>query len=509
MKLKQESPVPLGMVTDLFEQLNTHGIEYCHWKSNPGLPQSLAGLTDLDLLISRDGAGRFRTLLFQNNFKGVVSHPSLQYPAVEDYLGFDATTGTMVHLHVHYRMILGEQHVKNYCLPLEKAFLTNVEMQHGVKVPTPALEISVLVLRALIKCRNRDLLKELLGERPGRAISTGIRFEIEDLLEKISLDDIAATLRQNIDFVPIKLVLGVLGVLQEPNGAAWALYKLRREARRTLAPYRRYGPLRARLVYYRGLLTRERPFRVVFKKLFPWRGFKKRPASGGLSLAFVGPDGSGKSTILEQLQPWLARRFNVCTYYGGSARPSFRTRWFRSASKLFKRIHRNCTRIFGDRILLFRVTRASKFLFDCLRFIAEGRDRYGRYKAGTRKAGQGWIVLYDRYPLPAIRIGDRYVDGPRIASMCGDSAGRVARLLSRIEESIYKQIRPPEHVFVLRVSLKQAYRRKPDHRPEALELKCSAFDNFKPDEFAHSDVNTEHGFERTMLEVKTIIWNLL
>ena len=40
-------------------------------------------------------------------------------PGMESFLGFDPTTGTLLHLDVHYRLVLGEQLIKNHHLPVE------------------------------------------------------------------------------------------------------------------------------------------------------------------------------------------------------------------------------------------------------------------------------------------------------------------------------------------------------------------------------------------------------
>ena len=112
---------PLALVGRLFQALDQQGIGYCHWKSNANLERSLRGLTDLDLLVARTDSSRFRKVLCQHDFKPALSPPLNIYPAMEDYIGYDRETGLLVHLHIHYQLILGEMGVKNYRLPLEEA----------------------------------------------------------------------------------------------------------------------------------------------------------------------------------------------------------------------------------------------------------------------------------------------------------------------------------------------------------------------------------------------------
>ena len=108
----------LVAVSRLFDQLNACDIRYCHWKSNCNLDRSLRGATDLDLLVDPCDASRFRSILYQHGLKALVVAPNQQYPSIEHYLGFDARTGQLFHPHVHFQLVLGEQYVKNYRLPL-------------------------------------------------------------------------------------------------------------------------------------------------------------------------------------------------------------------------------------------------------------------------------------------------------------------------------------------------------------------------------------------------------
>ena len=59
-------------------------------------------------------------ILAELEFKRFSAVPSRAYPGIEDYLGMDRATGTLVHLHVHYRLTLGERYIKGYRLPWEE-----------------------------------------------------------------------------------------------------------------------------------------------------------------------------------------------------------------------------------------------------------------------------------------------------------------------------------------------------------------------------------------------------
>ena len=73
----------LTSVHKLIEAFNRNGIRYCHWKSNLALPQALAGQTDIDLLVHRKDASRFRAILSQLCFRPALTTDGEPFPSVE------------------------------------------------------------------------------------------------------------------------------------------------------------------------------------------------------------------------------------------------------------------------------------------------------------------------------------------------------------------------------------------------------------------------------------------
>ena len=133
------------LLTQLFADLNRSGVRYCNWKSSIRIAEGLEGRTDLDLLVDPRDLNRFGKILSAHGVKVFRAAPGKAYPGIENYLGFNSGTGRLFHLHVHHQLVLGEQYVKNYHLPLEPDFLTNTNLQFGVKTPRPEVELIVFV----------------------------------------------------------------------------------------------------------------------------------------------------------------------------------------------------------------------------------------------------------------------------------------------------------------------------------------------------------------------------
>ena len=141
----------LNTVRDLLDRLNGDGIRYCHWKSNWALERTLRGETDLDLLIDRYDAQRFRTLLVGLGFEPSIETGVQALPSTEHHHALDAESGVIVHVHAYYRVISGESIAKNYRLPIEAMLLDNARREGLINVPARGAELIVFVLRMLVK----------------------------------------------------------------------------------------------------------------------------------------------------------------------------------------------------------------------------------------------------------------------------------------------------------------------------------------------------------------------
>lgn len=503
------SPLP-SLIVELFEALRQRGVRYCHWKSNLRLEQGLRGETDLDLLVDPAHRPGFLAVLGDHGARPVRAAPGREYPAIENYLAFDTDSGKLFHLHVHYRLVLGEQFVKNYSLPLEEQFLSSARLQHGVYVPAPELELIVLSLRALLKYRDRDVVKDVLKIRYS-GVPANLTDEIRWLLAQTSLERVEARLRGLGDVAPAETVLAFLRTITATPRDGRTLFRLRGRARRSLAPYQRGSRVRASFVYLRELWRR----RNHVLRFSPARGMTL--PEGGRSLALIGADGAGKSTLCRQLDQWLRGRLDARVYYLGSKEPSRRSELLYLLFRMARRSHSELSRALGEERRLCRALATARQVLLYSHCLSIGLDRYGRYLAGGRLARAGSVVIFDRYPLEALseRMDHRLLDGPQIPRLAGDDRGPLARSFGAAERWLYRRMRPPDHLFVLDVSPEVSVRRKPDHQLETVQAKSRALRELEAAAGPRAGacelvyLSADEPFEEVLGRLKAHIWRVV
>jgi hypothetical protein len=107
----------------LFEAFARDGVAWCGWKNPCRLADAFAGRADLDLLIARADRHKATNILADCGFKLAPDAPGRADAAIASFLGFDPLTGALMHVHAHFRLILGPPLFKNWRLPCEAGFL--------------------------------------------------------------------------------------------------------------------------------------------------------------------------------------------------------------------------------------------------------------------------------------------------------------------------------------------------------------------------------------------------
>ena len=296
----------------LFERFEAEGLRYSSFKSNEHLLDGLAGLTDLDLLADPSQASLAERLLLESGFKRFNSGFSSRYPTMQDHLGFDPESGKLIHVHLHFSLILGAKHEKGHQLPFVGEYLrtSRVDEATGVRIADPNYEMLLLLVRYALKQRWRDYL--LRPTRRAGFVGNAAE-EFAWLQERLDAEKLGRITTEHLGESAGALIPEL--IREVPSRAQ--LRRLRRAAAPALRRARTYPKLTALGLRY----GREAIWwlsGVNKRTLGLPLGMRRTSASGGRVIAILGPDGSGKSTVSAELRKWLAWKVDVVSIYLGS-----------------------------------------------------------------------------------------------------------------------------------------------------------------------------------------------
>jgi thymidylate kinase len=491
----------------LIDELNRSGIRYVQWKSNVRLNESLAGKTDLDLLIDLKQTPDFFRILARHGAKPIYPAQGREIPGISHYLGIDDQTGKFFHLHVHDVLVLGDRLTKNFHIPLEDDFLECGGSILGVKVPHPEAELIILSIRALLKYRDRDVARDILGlpalglVAPG--LTTVMLNELYWLMGQTTLDKVEAHLSVWEEMLPAPPILEFLQLLERGDLSGWKLMRLRARIRRGMSVYQRKSSLENTVAYFHeGWLRRHKLLNSGQKK-------KMTMGKKGLRIAIVGADGAGKSTLVRHLAKWLSWRLNVRVYYMGKPRSRLRLKAVRAFSLLARKSASVIRRVFGKTNSFTKACTSLADWSEALQALEEGRGRYSQFLASERDTREGTIILYDRYPIGEIQVFDHAMDGPRINPNANGPFGPRIEKLAQEERDLYEKILPPDLTIFLQASAEVLQRRKPDHDPHVISVKARAMKHNLLDTLDWVVIQADQPLKRVFFEAQKAIWEQL
>ena len=501
-----QAPAPLEAALRLFRRFDRAGVRYCHFKSNANLGRGLAGETDLDILVDHRQAAAVELALLRSGFRRFRPTFATGYPAIEDYIGFDSERGRLIHVHLHYRLVLGEKHLKNYQLDLADTLLMSriADPATGVYKSDPHHELYLLLVRSALKIRWRDYAMELCGKPFFRG---HLQREFAWLLDRTEVSKVEALARCELG----------------PNGAVrvadllraapsiWKLRALRSCARERLSRQRRLGPLVALIARFArescgiaGVLDR--------RLLHLPTPFRRTCCTGGFSVAFLGTHGAGKSTITEEIRNWLGWKVDVYhVYFGSGAGSSSLLRWPMKALLALRRGALVAPRPGQNRVESARQSSRETPSLGWARVLwalALALEKRSKLKRCLRARHRGMIVICDRYPQVQT-LG--YNDGPLLGAWL-DSPSRLRRRLARIEYRVYERASQlaPDLVIRLDVPPEVAVRRRPTESLQELRRRREVVRAIRYGRRCRLlEIDASGPLDEVSLAVKRAIWQQL
>ena len=250
----------------------------------------------------------------------------------------------------------------------------------------------------------------------------------------------------------------------------------------------------------KSLLFKVKRFAVkLIRRWVPstWLVINKRLRRMGLIIAVIGCDGSGKSTIAEEIRNWLSWKFEVKKIYLGSGDGYFSIykmikqlllkkteKNSRSRQRLSKMKDKNPLVVFLENINYVKIS------FRCRRLI----------KRAYIYAKRGGIVVADRYPQVQF-FG--IADGPKIkdeASFLGRIERRNLAYCAKCCPDVVIKLQAPYDVIM--------ERRKNDNKDE-IKKKIKIVNELKFDGAYIICKDAGMPFERELLEIKQEVWKCI
>lgn len=487
-------------IQKFIEELNTNGVRYCHWKSNLSLSKSLSGQSDVDLLIHREDAGLFRTILSQLGFRPAANKDGGAFPSIEHHFALDEESGVLVHVHAYFRVITGDSLSKNYRFPIEEMLLQNTRMEDSIPLLAKSAELIVFTLRIMLK--HTSLVELVLLARYWKDVKQEIRW----LLETESIDESLSLVNCWLPSIEADLFSECVAALKAPEPLFRRIF-LGLRLRSQLRIYARHSAIRAWLVGARKFTA------MLFRRLT--RSQKELiPRSGGAVIAFVGPEATGKSTLIAEMSGWLGEHFAVEHVHAGKPKstlitivPNLLVPALRSLFPSSRSTRLEAEYLYEE---LSEKPRTSYPLISAIRSALLAYDRRSLLSRAYSRAANGTIVLCDRYPSSQIGAPD----GPQLSQLATSTDQySIRHQLAHIEAQLYRQIPPPDVVIYLNAPLEVALLRNATRgkkEPEDyVRRRHARSSNLEFEKAPVHKINTNQSFDKTVLEVKKAIWNAL
>lgn len=460
---------------EVFNELSNRKVKYCIWKGSRNIEETFNGQRDLDLLVCAHQAGEFEMILLSYGFKKVLSPSWFTFPGIEDWIGLDPMRGILIHLHLYYRILLGEKYVKEQYIPMEQIIL-----EKAVRHPVYALYMISIEQAAVLNmfriCCEINIGDYLKGKVRGESLINRLIEEREELMAQTNGDDVICSSKDLNLLNYIKMKISFL---------------------RRMAGYRRFNLLLAKTMNIYYILLR------VCTYTLNYLGFnchkKKRLHSGGKIIAVIGCDGSGKTTVVKKLYGWLCWKIDVKLFYFGSN--NFLGKILSYFKSILLRVDTGSYQ--GSASLLPSIE--SSYL-QCFWRIMLARQRLSNVLKAQRYRQNGGIVITDRYPQNQFR---GIYDGP--ALNCGEKSAYIKKIMVNYEKLIYKRIEHynPDILVKLVVSPELAILRKPDHKAHIITEKARLIHHLVCKEAYVINIDANMPIDEVLKTIKKEIWERL
>jgi thymidylate kinase len=463
----------------------------------------MMGETDIDLLVDRNQSTTCEAILAGLGLKRCISQPWVRYPGIEDWIGMDEETKKLIHVHLHYRLLTGEQFVKEQNLPWETLLLETAvrDPEFLVLTADPSLEILLLIIRIALKTDQLDLLKAVWGGNP---VPDNMLAEFDYLYERMDREKVTQYAEELVGASHGQDITRVVKNKSIVHPSDILLVK--RVIREVLGHHRRFNSIQKTYIYLSRLF--QFYFASAQRRLGSHTRTRKRLHNGGVIIAIVGADGAGKSTVSEELHQWLSWKMDSNRVYlgSGSGATGIGVKFLQFLASLVP--SRETTIQTGTEGKTAETPRNSlpREIGSCLLGLSIARQRHRKVLQMNRVRLSGGIVITDRYPQDQFK---GIYDGPSIYR--GENDSNIRRFFAAREAKKYRQITDiyPDIVIKLHIPVEAAHSRKPDHDLENIRKKIAITRALTFPESKTIDLDASARLEQVLSIAKKAVWDYL
>ena len=431
-----------NLIRRLFNVLNKDKILYCNWKSTNHLSVSFCGDTDFDVLACRYHRAELESVLNEIGFVEFNTTALRRYPGVVDYIGYCSDLKKMVHLHLHYQLVLGDRWVKAFRIPIESKILNRRTWSGDFNtwIISPEDELLMFLARMPLKLKHPFASGKIISE---------LKYLVVRCNQLASSD--LSTFRE----YPISVVDCASEALAKDDLSDLGSYATK--IRRDMVVYRRMSLIN---FYLLSVIRYFYRLYVEFKKrVFFINSIGRRDVrTGGLSVAFVGIDGAGKSSALLRLKSFFSAQMNVESVSLGAGKSGAST--IRNIA--FKILGAKAKFSAHKKISKSRLTDEGGLESLCYPWyyivwnLIISLERISRLLKIHRIRSEGALVLVDRWPQSSIPNGP---DAPRLSGLFSKGLNWITRIESKVYEMT--ALFPPDLIFIMKISPETSLARKP------------------------------------------------
>jgi thymidylate kinase len=454
-------------------ELDVHNINYVHWKGNAYIDKALENIDDLDILVDLKDNSSIKSIFSKLSIIRGYSYNDKWTKNVYHYIGLDTDSLQLVHIHLHYNLVVGHDYDESIALPVVNNYLQERYKEKDIFIPKVEKEYIILIIRLLMKYSYIMLLLFLpvyLRKRKSILQKKHIK-ELEYLTAKINRESLSSIIKKEFSIFTYTEFSYYESVIKNNNSLySFFIYSLK--LRKQLAKYKLHSELSSFfLSVYRMIGEQIRHFNIKRKKLSTGC---KLPANGGRIIAFVGGDGSGKTTNIKSTYKMFSKQFATEKIHVGRPNRSFCGFIVQVISKLFSII-------------------GCKLFAKALGYLSVAINRKYAFNRAVKLRNKGKIILLDRIPLQGITA----MDCPRIHTVAN---GKYKRL-SKIEQKIYEDIKGIDLLFVLKLNPHIALKRRPEDNPEELLVRSGQIWNSDYNAHYAIEINTGENTQEQVLQM--------